>query len=68
MTRDLQLLQTNILQLHVGLWSGNKRKIEIAESHGLPLITVGSKVELVHNRVIIDLAQDASPLRSAKKT
>ncbi|CAO2653589.1 Nn.00g030000.m01.CDS01 [Neocucurbitaria sp. VM-36] len=40
MTRDLQLLQTNILELNVGLWSGNKRKIEIAESHGLPLITM----------------------------
>lgn len=40
MTRDLQLLQANILELKLGLWSGNRRKMEIAESHGLPLVTV----------------------------
>ena len=39
-TRELQLLQTFALQLNVGLWSGNKRKMEIAESHSQPLITV----------------------------
>ncbi|THY69553.1 hypothetical protein D6C86_02421 [Aureobasidium pullulans] len=40
MTRDLQVLQANILELKLGLWSGNRRKMEIAESHGLPLITM----------------------------
>lgn len=39
-TRELQLLQTFALQLSVGLWSGNKRKMEIAESHAQPLITM----------------------------
>ncbi|KAF2029021.1 hypothetical protein EK21DRAFT_43882, partial [Setomelanomma holmii] len=38
MTRNLQLHQANILQLQVGLWSGHKRKMEIAESHGLPFM------------------------------
>lgn len=33
------MLQAYILQLKLGLWSGNRRKMEIAESHGLPLIT-----------------------------
>lgn len=40
MTRDVQVLQGYALQLHGGLWSGNKRKMEIAESHSLPLVTV----------------------------
>jgi hypothetical protein len=39
-TRDLQILQTYALELQIGLWSGNKRKMEIAESHAQPLITV----------------------------
>jgi hypothetical protein len=39
-TRELQYLQTYALELQVGLWSGNKRKMEIAESHAQPLITV----------------------------
>lgn len=42
MTRDLEILQAYALELSAGLWSGNKRKMEIAESHGLPLITVRS--------------------------
>lgn len=32
-TRDLGLLQAMVLNLNTGLWSGNKRKIELAESH-----------------------------------
>lgn len=40
MTRDLGLLQAMVLNLDVGLWSGNKRKMELAESHSLTLITM----------------------------
>lgn len=40
MTRDLGLLQAMVLNLDVGLWSGNKRKMELAESHALMLITM----------------------------
>jgi hypothetical protein len=40
LTRDLQMLQSNLMWLDVGLWSGNKRKMEISESHLLPLVTV----------------------------
>jgi hypothetical protein len=39
-TRDLRTLQTFALQLHVGLWSGIRRKIEIAESFALPFVTM----------------------------
>jgi hypothetical protein len=39
-SRELQPLQAFALELQIGLWSGNKRKIEIAEAHAQPLITV----------------------------
>lgn len=39
-TRDLQCLQGFILELDVGLWSGFKRKMEMAESFLLPPVTV----------------------------
>ncbi|KAF1816413.1 hypothetical protein P152DRAFT_389602 [Eremomyces bilateralis CBS 781.70] len=38
--RNLQLWQTFLLVLQVGLWSGNSRKIEIAESFLQPLVTM----------------------------
>lgn len=44
MTRDLQVLQAYAMSLSAGLWSGNKRKMEIAESHALPLVTVSSEM------------------------
>ena len=39
-TRDLGLLQAMVLSLDVGLWSGNKRKIELAESHASVVTTM----------------------------
>lgn len=39
-TRELQVCQSLALQLRVGLWSGNKRKMELAESSSQPLITM----------------------------
>ncbi|KAF2812726.1 uncharacterized protein BDZ99DRAFT_384075 [Mytilinidion resinicola] len=38
--RDLELAQAFMLQLEIGLWSGNSRKIEIAESFQQPLLTM----------------------------
>lgn len=38
--RDLQHLQTLLLQLHTGMWSGISRKMEIAESFLQPLMTM----------------------------
>lgn len=37
---DLPLLQGYLLQLKMGLWSGNKRKMKLAESSAQPLVTV----------------------------
>jgi hypothetical protein len=39
-TRDLQILQAYSLELNVGLWSGDRRKMEIAESFAQPVITM----------------------------
>ncbi|KAH8197473.1 hypothetical protein TruAng_008368 [Truncatella angustata] len=39
-TRDLQCLQAFILELDIGLWSGFKRKMEMAESFLLPPVTM----------------------------
>lgn len=41
-TRDLKALQAFMLSLEVGMWSGFKRKMEIAESFIQPLLTVGA--------------------------
>lgn len=38
--RDLELARAYLIQLEVGLWSGNSRKIEIAESFLQPLLTM----------------------------
>lgn len=39
-TRELWLLQTFMTELEVGIWSGIKRKMEIAESHSQTVFTV----------------------------
>lgn len=39
-TRDLTAVQTLMLSLDIGLWSGIKRKMELAEGFIYPLITV----------------------------
>jgi hypothetical protein len=39
-TRDLQTLQAYALELNIGLWSGDRRKMEIAESFAQPVITM----------------------------
>ena len=40
LTRDLELQRAYLIHLEVGLWSGNSRKIEIAESFLQPLLTM----------------------------
>lgn len=39
-TRDLRTSQTYALNIDIGVWSGNRRKTEIAESFSQPLITM----------------------------
>ncbi|KAG9238743.1 c6 zinc finger domain-containing protein [Amylocarpus encephaloides] len=38
--RELWLLQAFMCQLEIGLWSGNRRKLEISESHTQVLVTM----------------------------
>ncbi|CAK7207203.1 hypothetical protein SEUCBS139899_010012 [Sporothrix eucalyptigena] len=40
LTRDLELGQAYLLTLDIGLWSGRSRKVEIAESFFMPLLTI----------------------------
>lgn len=39
-TRELQILQAYTLNLDIGIWSGYKRKMEIAESFAQPITTM----------------------------
>src|ERR1700730_17373227 len=39
-TRELQINQAFALELNIGLWSGNKRKLEITESNSQPWVTM----------------------------
>ncbi|KAF8533317.1 hypothetical protein BDD12DRAFT_865906 [Trichophaea hybrida] len=39
-TRDLHMLQAYMIQIEISLWSGNKRRIEIAESFRQPIGTM----------------------------
>lgn len=39
-TRDLQLLQTFALFVHILSWSGHKRRTELGESFGQPILTM----------------------------
>ncbi|RDL31062.1 Uncharacterized protein BP5553_09851 [Venustampulla echinocandica] len=60
-TRDLGLLQAIALNLDVGLWSGNKRKIELAESHAGMVITMcrrASRFLRSSYRAIVPLESD----------
>ncbi|RMJ27118.1 C6 transcription factor RegA [Aspergillus sp. HF37] len=46
--RDLEAHQAFLLQLEIGLWSGNSRKIEISESFRQPLITMLRRGGMFH--------------------
>lgn len=60
-TRDLGLLQAMILNLDIGLWSGNKRRIELAESHAGVVTTMcrrASRFLRSSYRAIVPLEDD----------
>ncbi|KPI35065.1 uncharacterized protein AB675_7227 [Cyphellophora attinorum] len=54
------VIQSSALLIHIGLWSGNRRKMEIAESFTYPLITMlrrsGHFRRDVRNEVLPDLS------------
>jgi hypothetical protein len=53
LTHHLENLQKYALLLHIGFWSGEKRRIEIAESFGQPIVTISSSNPLA---VSLDIA------------
>ncbi|KAK5000649.1 hypothetical protein LTR66_000561, partial [Elasticomyces elasticus] len=68
-TRDLQMLQAYGLNLEIGLWSGNSRKIELAESFLQPLVTMlrrGGKFRHSAYTVSGPHAQDHGPVLEEK--
>ncbi|KAK5085138.1 hypothetical protein LTR05_004417 [Lithohypha guttulata] len=54
-TRDLRSLQAMALELQIGLWSGNRRKLEIAESFAYPIITMTRRGGRFRQRSLVDL-------------
>lgn len=41
--RDLEMMQASLLQLKIGLWSGDSRKMELAESFHQSLVTMARR-------------------------
>ena len=54
-TRDLRTSQTYALNIDVGIWSGNRRKTEIAESFLQPLVTMLRRALRFRRSVYIDI-------------
>ena len=44
--RDLQIMQASLLQLKIGLWSGDSRKMELAEGFQAVLVTMARRAGL----------------------
>ncbi|KAJ5263903.1 hypothetical protein N7478_011508 [Penicillium angulare] len=68
-TRCLRTSQTNFLCLWIGLWSGNRRKTEIAESFNQPLVTMlrrGLRFRRSVYATIIPLAEDTDDVLERK--
>ncbi|KAJ5927845.1 hypothetical protein N7466_006801 [Penicillium verhagenii] len=68
-TRDLRTSQTYALNIDIGLWSGNRRKTEIAESFSQPLITMlrrGLRFRRSLYTTIIPLAEDSDDVLERK--
>ncbi|KAJ5595636.1 hypothetical protein N7450_002094 [Penicillium hetheringtonii] len=69
MTRDLRSSQTYALTIDVGIWSGNRRKTEIAESFSQPLITMLRRSLRFRRSVytnILPLAEDVGDVLEQK--
>jgi hypothetical protein len=67
--RDLRTSQTYALTIDIGIWSGNRRKTEIAESFSQPLITMLRRALRFRRSVytnIVPHAEDTGPALEAK--
>lgn len=61
--------QTYALHIEIGIWSGNRRKTEIAESFSQPLITMlrrGLRFRRSVYQTIIPLAEDTNEVLERK--
>ncbi|KAJ5126402.1 hypothetical protein N7448_005704 [Penicillium atrosanguineum] len=68
-TRDLRTSQTYAVNLDIGIWSGNRRKTEIAESFLQPLITMLRRALRFRRSVytaIVPLAEDTGDVLERK--
>lgn len=69
-TRNLQALQAYMIGLDVGLWSGFKRKMEIAESFAQPVIVMlrraGAFAALRNPSIFVPLRSDSDAVLESK--
>ncbi|KAL7273714.1 hypothetical protein RUND412_003409 [Rhizina undulata] len=68
-TRNLQVMQALFMVLYVGVWSGGKRKGELAESHRQSLITMLRRAGRFRNfqyATIVPLADDTPEVLNRK--
>jgi hypothetical protein len=67
--RDLRTSQIYALTIDIGIWSGNRRKTEIAESFSQPLITMLRRALRFRRSVystIVPLAEDKGHVLETK--
>lgn len=67
--RDLRTSQAYALTIDIGMWSGNRRKTEIAESFSQPLITMLRRALRFRRSVyptIVPLAEDVGQVLESK--
>jgi hypothetical protein len=67
--RDLQIMQTSLLQLKIGLWSGDSRKMELAEGFQQVLVTMARRSGLFRRGTyerIVPFPEDQGDVLEAK--
>ncbi|KAF2160745.1 hypothetical protein M409DRAFT_70274 [Zasmidium cellare ATCC 36951] len=69
MMRDLQIMQASLLQLKIGLWSGDSRKMELAEGFQQNLVTMARRGGLFRRGTyerIVPYAEDQGDILESK--
>ena len=67
--RDLQIMQASLLQLKIGLWSGDSRKMELAEGFQAVLVTMARRAGLFRRGTyerIVPLPEDQGEILQNK--
>lgn len=67
--RDLQIMQASLLQLKIGLWSGDSRKMELAEGFQQVLVTMARRGGLFRRGTyerIVPYAEDTGEVLAKK--